>query len=202
MTTVGLGQQGSQAVGSGFESLPCQSFLRFIPNSFRYPKLMKQKVVLLRNFSALWDQKFSTESLDALPPLINKLFRYRKVSETQHKRVPRRNFSALWDKNFLTETLDTPFLIQALSIPEIIETLKDSPLRKFSELWDKKISTESLVTAPPSYSWYFSLREFFWNSTERFLYEIFQHCETTKFLTEYRDTPSSPSYPNFFDTRN
>ena len=24
MTAVGLGQQGSQAVGSGFESLPCQ----------------------------------------------------------------------------------------------------------------------------------------------------------------------------------
>ena len=32
MTAVGLGQQGSQAVGSGFESLPCQIFLRFIPN--------------------------------------------------------------------------------------------------------------------------------------------------------------------------
>ena len=26
MTAVGLGQQGSQAVGSGFESLPCQKF--------------------------------------------------------------------------------------------------------------------------------------------------------------------------------
>ena len=27
------------SVGSGFESLPCQKFLRFIPNIFRYPKL-------------------------------------------------------------------------------------------------------------------------------------------------------------------
>ena len=26
MTAVGLGQQGSQAVGSGFESLSCQKF--------------------------------------------------------------------------------------------------------------------------------------------------------------------------------
>ena len=34
MTAVGLGQQGSQAVGSGFESLPCQYFLRFFPNIF------------------------------------------------------------------------------------------------------------------------------------------------------------------------
>ena len=41
MTAVGVGQQGSQEVGSGFESLPCQIFLRFIPNIFRYPKLMK-----------------------------------------------------------------------------------------------------------------------------------------------------------------
>ena len=41
MTAVGLGQQRYQAVGLGFESLPCQNFLRFIPNIFRYPKLVK-----------------------------------------------------------------------------------------------------------------------------------------------------------------
>ena len=34
MTAVGVGQQGYQAVGSGFESLPGQKFLRFIPNIF------------------------------------------------------------------------------------------------------------------------------------------------------------------------
>ena len=53
MTAVGLGQQGFQAVGSEFESLPCQRFLRFIPNIFRYPKLVKQKGVPLRKISAL-----------------------------------------------------------------------------------------------------------------------------------------------------
>ena len=41
MAPVGLGQKGSEAVGSGFESLSCRIFLRFIPNIFRYPKLMK-----------------------------------------------------------------------------------------------------------------------------------------------------------------
>ena len=41
MTAVGLGQQGSQAVGWGFESLPWQNFLRFIPNNFGYPKPVK-----------------------------------------------------------------------------------------------------------------------------------------------------------------
>ena len=34
MTVVGLGQQGSQAVGSSFESMLGQKFLRFIPNIF------------------------------------------------------------------------------------------------------------------------------------------------------------------------
>ncbi len=43
-----------------------------------------------------------------LPPLIHTLFRYRKLSETQHRRVHLQNFSALWDKKFSTENLDTP----------------------------------------------------------------------------------------------
>ena len=41
MTAVGVGQQGSQATGSEFESLPRQILLRFILNIFRHPKLMK-----------------------------------------------------------------------------------------------------------------------------------------------------------------
>ena len=40
MTAVGLGQQRSQAVGLGFESLPGQKFLRFIPNIFQNPNLL------------------------------------------------------------------------------------------------------------------------------------------------------------------
>ena len=35
MKVAGLGQQGSQLVGLAFESLPCQKYLRFIPNIFR-----------------------------------------------------------------------------------------------------------------------------------------------------------------------
>ena len=41
MTAVGLGQQRSQAVGLGFESLWCQILLRFISNIFRYQQLVK-----------------------------------------------------------------------------------------------------------------------------------------------------------------
>ena len=66
MTTVGLGEQGSQAVGSGIKCLPCQKFLRFFPII-----LVKHWGVPLRKFSAPWDREFSTESLDTPPhPLI------------------------------------------------------------------------------------------------------------------------------------
>ena len=41
MTAVGLGQQRSQAVGLGFETLSCEILLRLIPNIFRYKQLVK-----------------------------------------------------------------------------------------------------------------------------------------------------------------
>ena len=42
------------------------------------------------------------------PPLIHKLFGYRKFSETQERWVPLRSFSALWDKKCSTVNLETP----------------------------------------------------------------------------------------------
>ena len=41
------------------------------------------------------------------PPPIHHRFRYRKFSETQHRKVPLQNFLALWDENFSTENRDT-----------------------------------------------------------------------------------------------
>ena len=52
-------------------------------------------------------QKFFDGKSWYSPFFIHKLFRYRKFSETQHRRVPLRIFSALWDKNFSTENRDT-----------------------------------------------------------------------------------------------
>ena len=49
-------------------------------------------------------------SLSPPRPLIHKLFRSWKSSETQHTRVPLRNFSALRDKNFSIENRDFPLL--------------------------------------------------------------------------------------------
>ena len=126
-----------------------------IPNIFRYPELMKHWRIPLRNFSALWDKKFSMENCDtpSIPPLIHKLFRYRKFSGTQQRRVPLGNFSALWDKNFSTENCDTP------SIPPLIHKLfryrkfsgtqqRRVPLRSFSALWDKKNWQKIVIPAP------------------------------------------------------
>ena len=87
MKAVWLGQQRFQAVGSGFESLSCQIFLRFTLSIFWCPKLVKQWRVPLRCFSALWDKKFPTEILDNTP-LLFKFFRYRKFLKHSRKRFP------------------------------------------------------------------------------------------------------------------
>ena len=132
MTAVGLGQQGSQAVGSGFESLPCQNFLRFILNMFRYPKLMKHERVPLRKIWAL-RQKISTENLDTPPPLIQ-IFSIPKIIATV-KDSPTEIFGTVRPKIFDGKSsYPPPPSYPNFSVPEINETLKDSPLRKFSAL--------------------------------------------------------------------
>ena len=78
MTAVGLGQQGFQAVGSGFESLPCQKFLRCIPNIFRYSKLVKHERVPYENFRHCETKNFRRKIL-ILPPLLSKIFRYPEI---------------------------------------------------------------------------------------------------------------------------
>ena len=55
----------------------------FIPNIFRYPKLMNHWTTSQRNFSALWNKKFSTGNRDTPVPLIPKFFRYQKFFETE-----------------------------------------------------------------------------------------------------------------------
>ena len=100
MTAVGLGQQGSQAVGSGFESLSFQIFLRLIPNIFRYPKLVKHKGSLTKFFGTVRQKLFDRKSLySPHPPLIHKLFCYRKFCETL-KGSPTKVFGTVRHKVF------------------------------------------------------------------------------------------------------
>ena len=83
---------------------------------FRYPKISETLKGCPRKFSALWDQKFSTEKRDTP-------FSSIKLSETKNflknSRIPSRKFSALWDIKILTENGNMPPLINNFfSIPE------------------------------------------------------------------------------------
>ena len=69
MTAVVLGQQGSQAVGSGFESLRCQKNFTIYPKHFSIPEISET----LRGspteiFGTVRRKKISTEKLDTPPP--------------------------------------------------------------------------------------------------------------------------------------
>ena len=75
MTAVGC----SQAVGSGFESLPCQNFLRFIPN-FSIPEISeKLRDSPTKNFGTVRQKKFRRKIVILPPPIIHKLFRNPKL---------------------------------------------------------------------------------------------------------------------------
>ena len=74
---------------------------------FRYPKLMKDWRVRLQIFRHCGTKFFRGKSWYFPPPLIHKLFRNQKNSETQHRGVPLRNASVPCDKNFSRENLDT-----------------------------------------------------------------------------------------------
>ena len=100
-----------------------------IHNLFRCRKFSETQDngVPLREFSALWYRRLSTEKFDTPPPLFRNLIGYRKFSETQHKRFPVPKFSALWYKLFSTEYRDTHFLFHNLF-----------RCRKFSETQQKR----------------------------------------------------------------
>ena len=152
---------------------------------FRYPKFSEALKGCPRNFSALWDQKFSTEKRDT-PFSFIKLFETKNF--LKNSRIPLRKFSALWDMKISTENRDMPPLIHNFfSIPEnfrktegfLYKAFRFGPVRQ-------KVPTKPWC--PPSYAWKFSIKEFFWN-TKVFSNEIFRYIETET-STENRDTPS------------
>ena len=128
---------------------------------------LKHRKVPRRNFSALWDKKFCRRKLDTPPPLIHKLFGYRKFSETQHRTVPLRNFSALWDKKIFDgkSWYYPPLLIQLFSVPESNATVKDSPT-EISGTVRQKIFEKSWYSPPPLSRNFFATGNF-WSTEEK-----------------------------------
>ena len=142
----------------------------------------------LRSFSALSGKKFWQKIVIFPPPPFILIFlRDQKFSEAQIRKVSLRNFSALWDKIFYTKSWHNSLKPKIFRNPKLM-THWWFPLRSFSALWDKKFWQKIVIFPPPpllSLS-FFETRNFQKHRSERFLYEIFRHCET-KFSTKNRD---------------
>ena len=124
-------------------------------------------------FSTVRQENFEWNPWCSPPPphLIHELIRYRKNSETQHRRAPLRIFSMQWDIKFSIENRDIPLLGIKIFHTRNFLNYRRVPLRiDFdSVLWDETIFTENRDTRPLSYPLHFSIPETFWN-TEGFLY--------------------------------
>ena len=95
----------------------------------------------------IFRQKIFSGKLWYSPLFIQKLSRYRIVSETQHRRIPLRILSALRDWKILTEKRDTLFLPTLLSEKlidfRIFLKHRRVRLRNLSALWDNNFSVEN-----------------------------------------------------------
>ena len=144
-------------------------------------------------------QKCLTENRDiSPPPLILIFFRDQKFSEAQIRKVSLRNFSALWDKMFDRKSCHNSLKPKIFRNPKLM-THWCVPLRSFSARSGKKFWQKIVIFPPLLFLSFFETRNFQKHRSERFLYEIFRHCET-KFSTQNRDMTlwSLKS----FDTRN
>ena len=131
------------------------------------------------------------ENFDTPPnPLIHKLFRYRKFSETEHRRVHLRNFKAQWDEKLSTENRDTPSPLLPVfpwtfPLPEIFwnTAQKSSSTKCFGTARQKIFDGKpySPPPPPPLSLDFFATGFFLIRSTESCPCEIFRHCETKNF---------------------
>ena len=133
-------------------------------------------------------------------PLILIFFRDQNFSEAQIRKVSLRNFSALWDNMFDTKSWHNSLKPKIFRNPKLM-THWWVPLRSFSALSDKKFWQKIVIFPPPALLFlsFFETRNFQKHRSERFLYEIFRHCET-KFSTQNRDITLSSL--KSFDNRN
>ena len=147
--------------------------------------LSKDRSVLLRILSALWDKNFSTEFSD-IPFLCIKFCDTRNF--LKHRSVPQRNFLVLCDKSFRRRNVIPP----SLWCIKFFDTRNflihwSVPQRNFLVLCDKSFRRRNVI--PPSL-WcikFFDTRNFLihWSVPQRNFSVL---CDK-KFSTEKRDTP-------------
>ena len=131
------------------------------------------------------------ETLDN-PPLIHKLFRYRKFCETQHRRVSLRNVSVLWDKKIRRKNVNPPFL--SLTFFEIRSwwSTNGFPYEFFRHCETKNFRRNILIFPTLLAINIFAAGNFVKRSTEGLVYEMFRYSETKKFDGK---TSTHISYP-------
>ena len=155
-------------------------------------------------FGTVRQKIFDRKSWHSPSPLIHKLFRCRKLSETQHRRVHLQNFSALWNKKLSTENLDTPpspFLsIHFFAAGNFLKHSTEGFTYKiFRHCETKNFRRKILILPPPLLSInFFATGNFLKHTAECFNYEIFRQCETKIFRRKILIVPPPPSYPYTF----
>ena len=105
------------------------------------------------------------------PPLIYKIFCYRKFSETQYRRVPLRNVSVLSDNKFSIENRDILLLGIKCFVNRNFLKHRRVPLRKFLVLLDENFfdgkSWYSLPLPSPSHTLTSLIPEVFWITAQK-----------------------------------
>ena len=131
------------------------------------------------------------------PPLIHKLFRSWKSSETQHTRVPLRNSSVLRDKNFSIENRDLPLL--GIKFFDTRNFLKGSSTKCFDTVRQNKFDGTSWYppTLIPNIFRYQNFSETQKGSSSKYFDTVRQNNFDGK--SWY---PPPLLSPKFFDTRN
>ena len=156
---------------------------------FRYPKFSETFKGCPRNFSALWDQKFSTETCD-MPPLIHKFFsipeNFRKTEGFLYKAF---RFGPVRQK-VPTKPWCPPPMHENFRWKNLSEAPKCSPMKYFNTVRQNRRK----IVIPPPYPNFSDTRNYC--NSKGFPYKNFRHWDK-KFSTENLDTPP-PSFIQIF----
>ena len=169
---------------------------------FEARNFLKNSKIPLRNFSALWDIKISTESRD-MPPFIHYFFRYQKFYGKQKGSFRKIFVSVLWDKKFRQNRDAPPPPLLCMKIFNKRIFLKHQSVLQWNFLVqsDKNFSRESRDTPPPLLPIKYFFLQKFSKTQNGSLANFFRSCEIIFFDKTVKLPPSFAwkfSIPEFF----
>ena len=161
---------------------------------FRYPKFWDTLKGCLRNFSALWDKKISTENRD-MPPLIhNFFFDTRNFPENRRVHLQSFSFRSCETKSSDKAVMPPPLLCMKIFDKNFFWNTKvfSNEMFRYSET---KTSTENRDTPPPPCPNFFDTRNYC--NSKGFPYGNFRYCETKNFQRKILILPHLPLIQTF-----